>query len=122
MKKLILILPIIVVVLITTISLIFLLQKKDISNPPSALINKKIPEFSMINLANNTEVFSQNDLKNKFVLINFFASWCIPCKEEHDVLVNFGKKNNFWSGRICLFGQVLDSWTSTGQVRIRILG
>ena len=39
--------------------------------------------------------FTKNDLrKNNFILINFWASWCAPCRIEHPLLIRLSEENN----------------------------
>src|SRR3546814_3189432 len=35
------------------------------------------------------ETFDMDDWRGRWVAVNFFASWCIPCMEEHPELVAF---------------------------------
>lgn len=56
---------------------------------PSALIGKPVPAFEMAPLYEGQSGFSSADLKTgKPVIVNVFAAWCIPCRDEHPVLVN----------------------------------
>ena len=91
MKKFFLFLPIIVIITISSFSLIYLLQKKDPNKPPSALLNENLPEINLVNLFNENEILLKSDLKEKTILINFFASWCAPCKIEHPLFFQIQK-------------------------------
>ena len=86
MKRFIFFLPLIIFIIISIFLLIYLLQKNDPKNPPSALLNKEIPKFEVKNLFDDQEVITQENLKDNFILLNFFASWCAPCKVEHKMI------------------------------------
>ena len=92
MKKIFLFLPILVILIISTFILIFLLQKKEPNKPPSALLDKNLPEITIVNLLNKNETFNIKKIEEKFVLINFFASWCAPCKVEHPLFFEIKKQ------------------------------
>ena len=65
---------------------------KEPNKPPSVLLNKNIPNFESNSLYNQYEVINTNELKDKKILINFFASWCSPCKIEHPLFFKIKKK------------------------------
>ena len=58
------------------------------------MILKNIPEFSAITFFQKQEVNSKNIFdKDKFYLVNIWASWCIPCRDEHSFLLNLSKND-----------------------------
>ncbi|MBV1704834.1 MAG: DsbE family thiol:disulfide interchange protein [Hyphomicrobiales bacterium] len=61
----------------------------DPSVVPSALIGKPAPAFDMKGLgAADAAGFATRDLAQGHVtLVNFFASWCVECHDEHDTLM-----------------------------------
>ena len=68
--------------------------RKNNNYDTKALIGKKISNFQLTEMKNNDKFISETDLrKNKFTLINFFASWCAPCRTEHIYLLNLSKEN-----------------------------
>ena len=62
---------------------------------PKEIKNKKLETFSSKELFSN-EQFQSNDLikVNKFTILNIWASWCIPCKQEHSLLMDLKNKTD----------------------------
>ena len=82
------------------LAVLFLVQLTSGRNPadlPSALLNKPVPTFSLAPLeglmAEGKPVpgFSNEDLKGHVTIVNVFASWCAPCRQEHPLLVELAK-------------------------------
>lgn len=66
------------------------LNPRDI---PSALISKPAPDFRLPVL-NAERDFAPTEMKGKVWLLNVWASWCVSCRVEHPVLVDFAKNSN----------------------------
>ena len=59
---------------------------------PSPLIGKPVPEFSLPPVQGRALGLSSADLKGEVSLVNVFASWCVPCRLEHPLLVDLRDK------------------------------
>lgn len=58
---------------------------------PSPLINKPAPAFQLSQLKDPGKTFSAEEMKGKVWLLNVWASWCISCREEHPLLLEYAR-------------------------------
>jgi cytochrome c biogenesis protein CcmG, thiol:disulfide interchange protein DsbE len=58
---------------------------------PSPLIDNPAPEFRLESLENPGRVIERKDMLGKVWLLNAWASWCVACREEHPLLVEFAR-------------------------------
>lgn len=59
---------------------------------PSPLIGKPVPVFSLPPVLGRTLGLSDKDLKGQVSVVNVFASWCIPCRQEHPLIQRIAKE------------------------------
>ena len=83
MKKQLFVIPFVVFFLIISVFLYLLLIERNPSELPSVLINKKAPNFKTTSLFDENLIVSNKEFTDEITLVNFFATWCLPCKEEH---------------------------------------
>ena len=65
---------------------------RDISAIPSALIGQKAPGLALPALdGSNTPALTDAAIAGRLTLVNVFASWCVPCRQEHPILKELAK-------------------------------
>lgn len=81
--------------LIGLVALFALNIDRDPNFIPSALLNKPVPAMTLppIDETMGIEGFGPDDLKGQVTLVNVFASWCVPCRDEHPLLMQLAKEN-----------------------------
>ena len=88
--------PIILFVIFTTVFLVFYkgLQNSNIYIPMKN-IEKNIPYVKIKKFASN-DIINSNEIfqSDKFYLVNIWASWCVPCRDEHEFLLSLSKQKN----------------------------
>ena len=65
----------------------------DPKRVPSPLVGKPMPEFSLPRLKDPDATISDTDLKGKVSILNIWATWCVSCRAEHEVLLLLAKSN-----------------------------
>ena len=66
---------------------------------PSALLDKPVPEFSLPPVQGRSEGLSTADLQGHVSLVNVFASWCVPCRDEHPLFMDLSR-----TGEVPIYG------------------
>ncbi len=100
-------LPLIIFVALAALFLVQLTVGRSPNQIPSALIDRPAPDFDLPALAGLERDGAQVpglstadlktgdtgiDLTGRVTLVNVFASWCVPCREEHPLLEELAKR------------------------------
>ena len=84
----------ITLLLIFILGIFFLSLNKSSNYNTEFLVGNKLGEIELVSFQDDS-IFTNDDFKkNSFTLINFWASWCAPCRIEHPQLMELSKENN----------------------------
>ena len=72
---------------------------RDPHEVPSPLINKPAPAFSLPQLKAPEKTFTAAEMRGKVWILNVWASWCVSCRDEHPLMIQYAK-----SGAIPIYG------------------
>ena len=89
MKKKLLIIPFAIFISILLIFFYLLIIERNPSDIPSNLLNRNVPNFETEMLLKKEKFISSKEFKNEIILVNFFATWCLPCRDEHIYIKRF---------------------------------
>lgn len=93
MTRALYLLPLLLFMVLVAYFSISLLPGRDPNILPSAMIEKPAPAFDLAGLGDQKPLV-MTGLKGHAVVINFFASWCVPCRIEHPLLMRLAQQNH----------------------------
>lgn len=66
---------------------------KDPTILPSTFLGKPAPQFELPQLQDLSKVVNNTTFPKQDILVNFWATWCVGCKREHDFLLQLAANN-----------------------------
>ena len=109
----------VIVGLVSLIVVLALGLRRDPRDIRSATVGKPAPAFDLAALDGPGRV-SLAQHRDKVVVVNFFASWCVPCREEHPVLVRVWER--YRTSDVVLIGVLYQDSVDSGRDFVRRLG
>jgi cytochrome c biogenesis protein CcmG/thiol:disulfide interchange protein DsbE len=61
---------------------------------PSPLVDKPAPQFNLPELSDPARTVSTEDFKGRVSLFNVWATWCVSCRAEHQVLMRLASQDS----------------------------
>ena len=88
-----------IIILFIFLIFCFIVFFKGLDNPniytPKTNIQKDLPIFKVKDFITNTEVDSTKVFgEESYYILNIWASWCVPCRKEHPLLMELNKNKS----------------------------
>tara|TARA_Y100001960_G_C14585863_1_gene783127 strand:- start:263 stop:784 length:522 start_codon:yes stop_codon:yes gene_type:complete len=84
----------IILLIIFIIGVFFIGLNKNSIYDTKDLVGQKITKIQLDHLTDKRIITDDDLKKNDFTLINFWASWCAPCRDEHPILLKLSNEEN----------------------------
>ncbi len=67
--------------------------ERKLNELPSPFVGKMAPAFDLPKLGSPRERISNTDYAGKMALVNFWATWCVGCRQEHQFLMELSRED-----------------------------
>ncbi|MGD9913355.1 MAG: DsbE family thiol:disulfide interchange protein [Rhizobiaceae bacterium] len=95
-RRWLVLLPLVIFLALAAVFLSRLWSGDDIARIPSVLVGQPAPPTKLPALpGSGTPGLDSGSFAGKVTLLNVFASWCVPCREEHPVLMALAEDGRF---------------------------
>tara|TARA_Y200000002_G_scaffold149857_1_gene123861 strand:- start:1640 stop:2161 length:522 start_codon:yes stop_codon:yes gene_type:complete len=82
----------IILLIVFIIAVFFVGLNKDSTYDTKDLVGKRITKIQLDHFDDKRKITEEDLKKNDFTLINFWASWCAPCRDEHPFLIKLSSE------------------------------
>ncbi|MGI9205940.1 MAG: DsbE family thiol:disulfide interchange protein [Woeseiaceae bacterium] len=84
--------PLVVFALLLLVFVKGLDPERDLKELPSPFLGKEAPDFDLPRLKNPDARVSSQDYAGEVALVNFWATWCVGCRQEHGFLMELSRE------------------------------
>lgn len=85
--------PLILLAILIVVFVKGLDPNRNLNELPSPFLDKQAPQFDLPKLENLQERISNADYEGKVAIVNFWATWCVGCRQEHSFLMELSREN-----------------------------